>query len=421
MAKGILKRLLLLIISLHVPALLSAQLRIESQLRNRFEWRDGYQKLAAARSTPAVLISQRTRLTLCYETEFLNIKIASQDVRLWGDDPNISSTGTGDNATLGLFEGYAEIRLGRSVWFSAGRQQLVYDKEWIFSTRNWNQNGIAYDAAVLKMKLSDWNFHLGSTWNTLNERGSDNFYPANRIKSIHYLWLNNKIVPSFNFSLLHVASGVTKSDDENKLYFRQTSGVFAEFKKGDFSVWSNLYYQYGKNQTGKNVNAFLADYDASYRLGTSIIGNGLSILSGNNQVGTAQTNDRLFDMLYGVRHRYFGNLDYFRTFSSHTLQGGLANFYLYIDIDVTKKWNIRNTCHYFRLDQVNPLTPANKNLGFENDLIVKYKFNSWGTLESGFLFMLPTESLKTIQNVPDAKFSNFTYFQLTILPTLYKN
>lgn len=421
MAIRIIKPFVLFIFFLLISLWSFAQIKVEAQLRNRLERRDGYQKLAASGSTPAVLISQRTRLTLCFETELLKIKIAPQDVRLWGDDPNIGSTGTGDNATLGLFEGYAEIRLGNSSWLSVGRQQLVYDKEWIFATRNWNQNGIAYDAAVLKIKLTDWNFHLGSTWNTLNERGSDNFYPSNRIKSIHYLWLNKKIVSFLNFSFLHVASGVTKSDTENKLYYRQTSGVFAEFKKGDFSVWSNLYFQYGKNQIGKKVSAFLADYDPSYRMGASAIGTGMAILSGNKQVGTGQTNDRLFDMLYGVRHRYLGNLDYFRTLSSHTLQGGLADFYFYFDIDASKKWNIKNTCHYFRLDQANTLTPDNKNLGFENDLVVKYKFSTWGTLESGFLFMLPTQSLKTIQNVPDAKFSNFTYFQLTILPTLYKN
>lgn len=421
MVDEISKTLFKFIIFLLIPINSSAQIKLDAQLRNRFEFREGYQKLAAAGSVPAVLVSQRTRLTFSYDTEQLKIKIAPQDVRLWGDDPNISGTGVGDNATIGLFEGYAELRLSNWGWLSAGRQQLIYDKEWIFSARNWNQNGIAYDAAVLKMKLCDWNLHFGSSWNTLKEGSSDNHYPPDRIKSLNYLWLNRKVAQFLNLSLLHVASGKTKSDTENKLFFRQTSGLFAEYKKGNFTVWGNSYYQYGLNQQGKRVSASLTDLDASYQLGSIRVGSGFAILSGNKFIGEGQAKDRLFDMLYGARHRYFGFLDYFSNFSTHTNQGGLADYFAYLDINISKNVNLKNISHYFRLDQTNPLTGGNKNLGFENDLVVVYKFSNWGTIESGFLFFLPTETLKAIQNVPDSKFSKFIYFQMTISPTMYKN
>jgi hypothetical protein len=73
------------------------------------------------------------------------------------------------------------------------------------------------------------------------------------------------------------------------------------------------------------------------------------------------------------------------------------------------------------LAQTNPTTPTDKNLGYENDLVLKYKFSDWGAIESGYSFFLPNNSLKTIQAVPDAKFSQFFYLQLTVTPTLFKS
>jgi hypothetical protein len=72
------------------------------------------------------------------------------------------------------------------------------------------------------------------------------------------------------------------------------------------------------------------------------------------------------------------------------------------------------------LAKTNSTTPADKNLGYENDLILKYRFNEWAALEGGYLFFLPTESLKTIQGVTDDKFSQFLYLQLTLTPKLFE-
>jgi len=76
--------------------------------------------------------------------------------------------------------------------------------------------------------------------------------------------------------------------------------------------------------------------------------------------------------------------------------------------------------HFFSLAQTNAVTPDPKYLGFENDLVVKYNFSEWGVMESGYSFFLPTEVLKTIQNVQDNKFSQFFYLQLVITSNLFK-
>lgn len=398
----------------------SAQFSVDAQLRSRFEIRDGYQKLAVEGSTPAMFVSQRTRLTFGYETSSLKLKITPQDVRIWGDQSIMSATGVGDNPSLDLLEAYAEVKLGNAGWVSAGRQQLVYDSRRLLGNRNWNQNGISYDALVFKLKPNNWNIHLGASWNTLSNALAENPYPSTRIKSLNFLWINRKFNENFKLSMLHISSGVTKTDTTNPMNFRHSTGLFGEYKKNNFSAWSNFYYQYGKNQKGQSLGAFLFDADASYKSGNLTTGIGIGYLSGNDKTLVAGETDKLFDPLYGNRHLYFGGMDYFSNFLTQTRQGGVADYYAYFDYRFSNKVSLKNTSHYFSLSQSNPQTPEDKNLGFENDLILSFRFSNWGNLESGYCFFLPTESLKTIQRVEKDKFSQFFYLQLTLTPNLFK-
>lgn len=397
-----------------------AQFSVDAQYRNRFELRDGYKKLAAESTTPAVFISQRTRLSFSYENELLKLKFTPQDVRVWGDEQISSSTGVfGDYASLDLFEAFVQIKTSEKSWLSVGRQQLVYDNQRILAARNWNQNGIAYDAVVYKWNSEGWEVHAGSSWNSTGENTADNFYDPKRIKSLNFVWAKHRISESWDFALSHIASGATKAETENKLYFRQTSGVYSNYKKSGLTILGNFYYQFGKNNMGENVSAWLADADFSYQMGKVTPGVGVSYLSGNSHVNGKT--DHLFDVLYGGRHRFFGGIDYFSSFSSHTKQGGLTDCYFYVDLKLSPKTSLKNTGHYFSLAQTNENTPADKRLGYENDIVLKNKFSNWGALEYGYSFFLPANSLKTIQNVPDTKFSQFLYLQLTITPVLFKN
>ncbi|SHJ17326.1 Alginate export [Tangfeifania diversioriginum] len=397
-----------------------AQFTIDAQYRNRFELRDGYKKLAAEGSTPAAFISQRTRISFIFENENLKLKFTPQNVRVWGDEQLSSSTGVfGDYASLDLFEAFVQLKTGQNGWLSVGRQQLVYDNQRIFAARNWNQNGIAYDAVVYKLKTESIEFHAGSSWNSTGENASDNFYNPNRIKSLNFIWAKHQLTENWNLSYSHVASGVTKSETENKLFFRQTTGVYSTYKQDGLTISGNLYYQFGKNNTGKKVSAWLADADFSYTIGKITPGIGVSYLSGNKHINGKT--DHLFDVLYGGRHRFFGGIDYFSSFNSHTKQGGLADYYFYFNWKLSAKISLKNTGHFFSLAQTNENTPISKNLGYENDLVLKHKFSNWGALESGYSFFLPTNALKTIQNVPETKFSQFLYLQLTVTPVLFKN
>lgn len=421
MKNAILKYLFFSYITVFSTGSVLAQFSVDAHYRNRLEVRNGYQKLMPDTANPAVFISQRTRLSFNYEIKNLKLKFTPQDVRIWGDEQLAGSTAVfGDNASLELFEAFAEIKLSGNSWLSVGRQQLKYDNYRLLGDRNWNQTGIAYDAVVYKLNKNDWKFHLGSSWNSTTDALSENHYPSNRIKSLNFVWLNHQFQQNLNVSFLHIATGITSSDTTNTIYFRQTTGFYADYKNDKLSIWGDAYYQYGKNKLGNRVSAFLIDADASYKIGKLTPGIGLAFLSGNRKTGANMSNDNLFDVFYGNRHKFFGFIDYFRDFPTNTKEAGLADYYIYIDYQFTKSISLRNIGHYFLLAQSNEKTPSNKNLGFENDLVLKYKFSEWGSVESGYFFFLPTNTLKTVQKVNDNHFSQFFYLQITITPILFK-
>ncbi len=395
---------------------IQAQLNIDAQLRSRFEIRDGYRQLAPDGSFPVMFVSQRTRLSISYESENLKLKFTPQDVRIWGDEQIANSTGIyGDNASLDLLEAFAEIKLGKLGWISVGRQQLVYDSQRLLGARNWNQNGLAYDALIFKKNINKWNLHAGGTWNTSGDSPIDNLYLPERIKTLDYLWINYALNESLNISFLHIASGSTESDSTRKLNFRQTTGLSATYKSEKLNFKSNTYYQYGKNNQGIRMNAFLCDADLSYKFQWWNIGLGTSYLSGDSNPG--DNTDHLFNVLYGARHRYFGNMDYFRDFSKHTNEGGLSDIYGYFDIKFPHKISLNNTTHYFSLAKTNSLTPPDKQLGIENDITLTFKLNKWCAIKGAYLFFLPSPALNTLQSVPVSKFSQYIYLELTIKPS----
>jgi len=403
----------LLIIALGINPSLFGQFYIDAQYRPRFEMRDGYRRLSSTGSAPAFVISQRTRLSFNYQTDFLKIVFSPQDVRVWGEESLANTSGVfGDEASIDMFEAYAEIKMGKSGWISVGRQQLVYDNQRLLASRNWNQNGIAYDALVIKLKSDDLNIHLGSTWNAMNESLSENYYWPYRLKTLNFLWMNRNINQNLQLSLLHIASGQNETELSNKLNFRQTSGFYSNYQHDDFGFNGSAYYQYGKNGQGKKLSAFLFDADIHYSQSGFKQGLGLSYLSGNKNIN--EKTDHLFNVLYGARHSFFGHMDYFRDFETYTKQGGLADIYYYFEFQLSKTVKLSNTGHYFWLAQTNQLTPDKKNLGYENELLFNYQINEWGNLKGAYLFYLPTPAFKTLQEIPTKKWQQFFFLELTI-------
>ena len=413
--------ILIFFFALGLNTTIQAQFNVESQIRNRFEYRDGYQKMLPDNAHAAVFVSQRTRLAFIYSSDKIKIKFAPQDVRIWGDEKNTSLSGSnGDDASLDVYEAFAEIKLCNTSSLSIGRQELVYDNQSILSNANWNQNGISTDAMVFKFDTAGWKLNVAASWNSLTQASKDNYFKSDRYKTLDFIWIQKKINENFKISFIQIASGQTHSDSTNVISFRHTTGTFLTFGGKKLGLWGDFYYQYGKNTNNKKVSAYMADAEVNYKLNKFTIGLGASCLSGNKNTGTNLTNDNLFDPLYRSRHTFFGFNDYYSKFGTDTKEGGIFDYYAYLDYKLSKSIEVRNIGHYFQLNQTNSKTPNDANLGYENNLILKYKFLGWGCLELGYMLTLPTKSLKTLQGVNYPKTAQFYYLQLTLTPTLFK-
>jgi hypothetical protein len=413
--------IILFIVTIGFNSTIHAQFNVESQIRNRFEYRDGYQKMLPDTAQGAAFMSQRTRLAFIYVGDKIKVKFVPQDVRIWGDEKNTSLSGSnGDDASLDVFEAYAEIKLCKTSSLSIGRQELAYDNQSILSSGNWNQNGISSDALVYKFDTAGWKLNIAASWNSLIQASKDNFYKNDRYKTLDFLWIQKKISENFKISFIQIASGQTHSDTTNVISFRHTTGTFLTYGGKNLGIWGDFYYQYGKNISNKSVSAYMADAEVNYKISKFTIGAGASCLSGNSKTGADLTTDNLFDPLYRSRHTFFGFNDYYSKFGTDTKEGGIYDYYGYLDYKLTKSLEVRNIVHYFQLNQTNNKTPTDAKLGYENDLVLKYKFMGWGSLEIGYLATLPTESLKTLQGVKNPKSPQFFYMQLTLTPTLFK-
>ena len=111
-----------------------SQFTVDAQLRPRFEFRHGYKTLFPNDTDPAAFVSQRTRLNFGYKTEKLNFYVSAQDVRVWGDVPQLN---VADENGFSLHQAWAEVSLVSDLNLKIGRQEIVYDDQRFLRNYFW--------------------------------------------------------------------------------------------------------------------------------------------------------------------------------------------------------------------------------------------------------------------------------------------
>ncbi|MBU1633500.1 alginate export family protein, partial [bacterium] len=411
----------LILLGLVLMTVLPAQLTVDAEIRPRFEVRDGYKLLAVDGQIPAVLISQRSRLNLAYSKNRIATRFSLQDVRVWGDESNISSTGVnGDPASIDLYEAWAEYRIPAGFDLRIGRQVFNIDDQRLISQRNWNQNGLSYDALRLRYAPGDWQFDLALSLNNNQENADGNLYPADRLKTLNFLHIKGPLAQQLSNSMILLATGVTANDSSEVIYMRGTLGDYWHFSGDKLDLQGSLYYQFGKNKVGQDVSACLASVDALIPFQSWKIGGGLVWISGQdgtNSNSDYQNTDHLFDILYGTRHSIYGLMDYFSNIPKSTVSGGLLDACLKLQYGMDKT-SLQLDIHRFYLANRVLLDsdpdPIDSYLGTEFDLSLKWKLHPAITLQGGYSVMRPGESLERIQglNPGDSDWSQWFWLML---------
>ncbi|MGM1055416.1 MAG: alginate export family protein [Bacteroidota bacterium] len=419
---------LTIILSIALIPAAHAQFNVDGQIVQRAEYRHGFGKLIEENEEAAAFIAQRARLNVQYELESFKFYVSIQDVRTWGNTPQVKPT----DPYLSLHEAWAETFLSDNFSIKLGRQELNYDNFRFLGNLDWALQGRAHDFALLKYEKGALKFHAGGGYNQDNQSLNGNFFSTpNQYKVAHFLRYEN-IAGKFNFSLLFWNNGLQYSEVDNAgeiiktgIHYRQTFGLPSlKYQLGNTGFAGFYYHQVGKDLQGRDVKAYDASAQISqnFPIDTTQGSNfrltlGIELLTGTDPVDNATENNS-FSPLYGTNHAHNGYMDMFYVGGRHENSVGLRDLFLRMRYDMNPKLFLSLNIHSF-----NSFTPYSENedehLGYETDLALGYILNRSVSLQAGYSHFFQSDQLENLQNVQNpAGRQNWGYLMMIYRPTM---
>lgn len=416
--------LVLILIGISISQLFG-QFEIQAEYRPRFEFRDGAKTLLSDNDNPAFVTSQRSRLNIGYNHDEIEIYLSLQDVRVWGDE--VYKT---DNAVINVYQAYAGYSFTDKLSLKLGRQEISYDNKRIFGSRNWNNVGASHNLARLLFEKDDFSIHYAFAYNNDSDKKKESNYSLDYYKYLTYLRIHKSFGKTFSVSIYDVVDGYQKDGSDEIIYDRFTSGIYCKgnTESNKLGFDGAFYYQYGTSTGGDPISAYYFSV-GPYIKPTEKLKTTLAIeyLSGDNALND---NGRMnsFDKLYGNGHSPYGYMDYFTELPKNTNNGGLMDTYLQVDFAASPKISTQLTAHNFRLTNniidtlTNPtLSAANKQLGIEIDLKLKYKLHKAVALEVGYSTMFANKTMEILKGGDAERYQQWAWLMFTFKPTLFKH
>ncbi|CAM1354418.1 alginate export family protein [Tenacibaculum halocynthiae] len=401
------------ILLLFITTLSYSQLKIDAELRPRAEYRHGFKTLFPNDANAAMFVSQRTRLNTSFSMDKLNFYISFQDVRVWGDVPQLNIA---DANGLSLQQAWAEILLDRNFSLKLGRQEVVYDDSRIFGNVNWAQQARSHDMALLKYKKNDFRIDVGLAFNQSKEGlVGTNLTTPKTYKAMQFAWFH-KEWNNFSGSFLFLNNGLQSSAG---LKYSQTIGTHIKTKVYGLDIVSNLYYQFGNDILNRDLSAYLLGLEANYKATDKIkLGLGMELLSGNDY-NTPGSKNYAFTPFYGTNHKFNGLMDYFYV-GNHANNVGLLDVYMKVNYKLNPKSSLTTFIHNFSAAaDIN--TTVSKQLGTELDIVYGYKFTKEIGIKAGYSHMFPTKGMEILKGNNDNNTNNWGWVMVTIKPTLFSS
>ncbi|WP_025664351.1 alginate export family protein [Aquimarina megaterium] len=398
---------------------INAQLKIDAEVRPRFEYRHGFKTLFPDDADPAAFVSQRTRLNAGYKMEKLNFYVSLQDVRVWGDVPQLN---TADKNGFSVQQAWGEILFNPNISLKLGRQEIAYDDQRIFGNVGWAQQARSHDAALIRYNKDSFKFDLGFAFNQGEESLTETTLTTpNTYKSIQYAWLH-KDWENFSGSFLFLNNGLQYTDatnsDNNETRYSQTVGTHLKYKKGKFGLTSNLYYQFGNDLGDNDLSAYLLGLEADYKVSEQwkiVLGGELQ--SGNDNGAPANGDNEAFTPFYGTNHKFNGLMDYFYV-GNHIGNVGLIDLYLKANVKFNQKSTLNVAAHNFMAAADLPADES-KQLGTEIDLVYSYNLQKNVNIKAGYSHLFASDGMEILKNNFDGNTNNWGWVMVTIKPTLF--
>lgn len=413
-----LSRIILSLVFILIITKTYSQFTVDAELRPRFEYRHGYKTLFPDNTDPAAFVSQRTRVNFGFKNEKLQIYISPQDVRVWGDVPQLNAA---DENGFSLHQAWADVELLSDLSLKIGRQEIVYDDQRFFGNVGWAQQGRSHDAALVKYEPNYMKLHLGAAYNQDGEALMGNILTTNTYKTLQYIWFH-KDWEKVAASLLFLNNGLQYIDEtdasKNDTRFSQTAGLHLKAKFTPVTLTSNLYYQFGKDAANNDLSAYLFSVEANYSATENLnIGLGGELQSGNDYGAPTNGKNNAFNPLYGTNHKFNGFMDYFYV-GNHINNVGLADLYGKVKYAFNHKSTLSLALHQF-FASAKIGDAISNDLGFEADLVTSHKLNEYVGVQAGYSQFFPTIGTKTVKNNFDGNTNAWAWLMVTIDPVLF--
>lgn len=404
---------------------LMGQVTFTPQYMGRGEYRHGYQSLADTSQNPAAFVSQRTRLTGEYKTDKYKIVLGVQDIRTWG---SVANSVIDSKSLLSISEGYAELTPNKKIAARFGRQILSYDDDRIIGSLDWAMQSRRHDLALFKYTDSTLSIHVGAAYNQNQEQAKTTVYSvAGNYKTFQYLWVN-KLMGKTNLGFLFLNNGYqhgktnTDGTKDSMTVFSQTAGLRGAYKGEKLSGLIYGYYQFGKDATDKDLNAYCASAEVSYTIIKDFSATiGGEILSGTSQTDTANKTNNSFNPFYGTNHRFNGYMDYFYV-GNHINSVGLIDGYFKLNYTYKNLLFGLNT-HLFNAAAdvkdkkvTTSIASMPSSFGTELDFSMSWKFTDEVAVQGGYSQIFGTSSMAMLKGGNTSQTSNWAYVMLIIRP-----
>jgi len=449
------------------------ELSIDALIRPRFEYRHGFQDVVPDGTEGSSTVFQRSSLLVKYSDAKITTFLDLQDISIWGDRPQLSTNnGDGNNKGFRVNRAWAQINLGKGWATKVGRQFLSYDDQRILGALGWLDQQRTHDAALLKYANNGLKLDVGFSFNQNGPNNFNNIFtpsgPAQDIfqyKAMQFLHINKKFSDKFSGSFLFMSNqfqnsvttttpaveaadavtttitddmgvpqeitlseAITASDEVTSVSrvegtnSRQTTGIYGKYKQGKFGLDFSGYYQFGEiGSSGQEISAYDLAANATYKAGSTLLGLGVEVLSGNDLDSEDQ---EAFFPLFGTNHKFNGYQDFFYV-GRHANAEGLVDINAKAVFKTGAKSKLVTALHYFSTAEDG--ASYDGYIGTAVDLVFVQKINAYSNVKVGY-----SQSFLD-SNFADARASrgsavpleadsvqNFGWVMLTIKPNIFK-
>ncbi|MBO7511129.1 MAG: hypothetical protein J6T35_08095 [Bacteroidales bacterium] len=390
--------------------------------------------LEVDKSGTSAFLLGRVRLILGYQRKWLEAKLVTQNVAIWGMRSNM---------TMNLYEGWIKAKAPFGLFGQVGRIALSYDDERIIGANDFATAALSHDVLRIGYEGHGHQAHIILAYNQNGENvygGSYYVGGAQAYKTMQTVWYHYDI-PKFplGISLLFMNMGLQagqadKPNNPARVEYQQIFGGYIKSPYKYLNVEASYYKQRGKTIVGDNLMPFPIDaWMASAKvtgypieqLGITL---GYDYLSGDDYVPVLYGGRfgmilhsvyKGFTPLYGSRTKFYGILDYFyESAYSHGFTPGLQNAYIGVSGQPFANFTCGLTYHYLMV--ATQLQDLSSTLGHSLEAKLGYAFTKDISFNVGYTFMLGTETMRCLKDRSDSGNGHWAWFSLVVSPTLFK-